>query len=292
MDRRFITVMGISLLFALVISTLFYSMTSRTAGRSRAQKKVEMTTVATATAALPVGIEIKPGDVKLVSIPRDQFPKGGFEQVGQVVGRPVISNILLGEPVMAERLAERGSGFGLAPMIPTGMRAVAVKVNEVIGVAGFLISGMRVDVLVTMRPTGEGGARTNTVLQNIVVAAAGQQIQPDSTGKAVNVPVVTLLVTPEQAEALTLAGNEGRIQLVLRNSGDQAMAKTGGSEVGDLYAPNRPVVAPVRRVTSPRAPAPEAPAAPAAVPPPPDEVMVIRGSQASMEAVGAGRPKQ
>ena len=175
------------------------------------------------------------------------------------MGRPVISNILLDEPVMAGRLAERGSGFGLAPMIPTGMRAVTVKVNEVIGVAGFLISGMRVDVLVTMRPSGEGGARTNTVLQNIVVAAAGQQIQPDATGKAVNVPVVTLLVTPEQAEALTLAGNEGRIQLVLRNSGDQAMARTRGSEVGDLYAPSRPVAAPVRRAASPKAPAAVAP---------------------------------
>jgi pilus assembly protein CpaB len=291
MDRRFLTVVGISLLFALVISTLFYSLTSRAAGRPRSQKKVEMTTVATAARALSVGMEIKPADVKLVSIPRDRFPKGGFERVEQVVGRPVISNILLDEPVMEGRLAERGSGFGLAPMIPTGMRAVAVKVNEVIGVAGFLISGMRVDVLVTMRPAGEGGsARTNTVLQNIVVASAGQQIQPDATGKAVNVPVVTLLVTPEQAEALTLAGNEGRIQLVLRNSGDQAMAKTRGSEIGDLYAPNRPVPAPVWRAASPKAPV-AAPVAAVVLPPPPDEVLVIRGSQASVEQVGAGRPK-
>ncbi len=291
MDRRFITVMGISLLFALVISTLFYSMTSRSAGRPRTQKKVEMTTIATAATALPVGMEIKPTDVKLVSIPRDRFPTGGFEKVEQVVGRPVISNILLDEPVMAGRLAERGSGFGLAPMIPTGMRAVAVKVNEVIGVAGFLMAGMRVDVLVTMRLASDGSARTNTVLQNIVVAAAGQQIQPDATGKAANVPVVTLLVTPEQAEALTLAGNEGRIQLVLRNAGDQAMAKTRGSEVGDLYAPNRPVAAPVRRAASSTAPTAAAPAAPAAPPPPSDEVLVIRGSQVSMEKVGAGRPK-
>ena len=290
MDRRFITVIGISLLFALVISTLFYSLTSRAAGRPRSQKKVEMTSLATAATALSVGMEIKPADVKLVSIPRDRFPKGGFARVEQVVGRPVISNILLDVPVMEGRLAERGSGFGLAPMIPTGMRAVAVKVNEVIGVAGFLISGMRVDVLVTMRPAGEGGARTNTVLQNIVVASAGQQIQPDATGKAVNVPVVTLLVTPEQAEALTLAGNEGRIQLVLRNSGDQAMAKTRGSEISDLYAPNRPEAAPVWRAAPPKAPV-AAPVAAVVLPPPSDEVLVIRGSQASMEQVGAGRLK-
>jgi pilus assembly protein CpaB len=292
MDRRFLTVMGISLLFALVISTIFYGMTSRAGARSRTQKKVEMTTVAVAATALPVGMEIKPADVKLVSIPRDRLPSGAFEKVEQVVGRPVISNILLDEPVLAGRLAERGSGFGLAPMIPTGMRAVAVKVNEVVGVAGFVMPGMRVDVLVTMRPPGDGGARTNTVLQNVVVAAAGQQIQPDSTGKAVNVPVVTLFVTPEQAETLTLAGNEGRIQLVLRNAGDQGMARTRGSEAGDLYAPNRPVAAPpppVRRAAStPPAPAIAAPAAP---PPPSDEVLVIRGSQASVETIGAGRPK-
>jgi pilus assembly protein CpaB len=292
MDRRFLTVMGISLLFALVISTLFYTMTSRASGRSRTQKKVEMINVATATVALPVGMEIKPTDVKLVSIPRDSFPNGAFEKIEQVVGRPVISNILMDEAVVAGRLAERGSGYGLAPIIPTGMRAVAVKVNEVVGVAGFVFPGMRVDVLVTMRPAGDGTARTSTVLQNIVVAAAGQQIQPDSTGKAVNVPVVTLLVTPDQAETLTLAGNEGRVQLVLRNAGDQGMAKTRGSEAGDLYAPNRVVVAApavVRRAASPP-PAP-AVAAPIAPPPPSDEVQVIRGSQVSMEMVGAGRPK-
>jgi pilus assembly protein CpaB len=107
--------------------------------------------------------------------------------------------------------------------------------------------------------------------------------------------VVTLLVTPEQAEALTLAGNEGRIQLVLRNSGDQAMAKTRGSEVGDLYGANRVPAAPVIRAASPKAPrpaaAPVAPAAPVVLPPPSDEVLVIRGSQASVETVGAGRPK-
>jgi pilus assembly protein CpaB len=292
MDRRFLTVMGISLLFALVISTLFYTMTSRASGRSRTQKKVEMITVATAVVALPVGMEIKPTDVKLVSVPRDSFPNGAFEKVEQVVGRPVISNILMDEAVVAGRLAERGSGYGLAPIIPTGMRAVAVKVNEVVGVAGFVFPGMRVDVLVTMRPQGDGGARTSTVLQNIVVAAAGQQIQPDSTGKAVNVPVVTLLVTPDQAETLTLAGNEGRVQLVLRNAGDQGMEKTRGSEAGDLYAPNRAVVAApavVRRAASPP-PAP-AVAAPPAPPPPSDEVQVIRGSQVSMEMIGAGRPK-
>ena len=145
------------------------------------------------------------------------------------------------EPVVAGRLAERGSGFGLAPMIPAGMRAVAVKVNEVVGVAGFVLPGMRVDVLVTVRPPGDAGARTSTILQNVPVVSAGQQIQADGSGRAVNVPVVTLLVTPEQAETLTLAGGEGRIQLVLRNSSDQALgdASRKGNERVVRAAPRR-----------------------------------------------------
>ena len=287
MDRRFLTVLGVSLVFALVIAALFYSMTSRAAGRPKEAKKVDMTTMVTAAAALPVGIEIRPSDVKLEGIPRDRFPAGGFEKVEEVVGRPVISNILPGESVIAGRLAERGSGFGLAPMIPTGMRAVAVKVNEVVGVAGFVIPGMRVDVLVTIRPPGDADARTTTILQNIAVVSAGQQIQPDSTGRAVNVPVVTLLVTPEDAELLTLAGNEGHIQLVLRNAGDQALAKPPGRMVGELYGRSRPAGPPSKKV----APAPKAVVADIPPAAPPEEIVVIRGAVATVEPIGGRRSK-
>jgi pilus assembly protein CpaB len=287
MDRRFLAVMGISLLFALVVSALFYNVTSRAGGRQQAEKRIPLTTMVTAATALPVGLELKPSDLKAISVPRDRVPPGAFEKVEQVVGRAVISNILADEPVLAGRLSERGSGFGLSPVIPPGMRAVGVKVNEVVGVAGFVVPGMRVDVLVTVRAQGDLGARTNTVLQNIVVAAAGQQIQPDSSGRAVNVPVVTLLVTPEQAETLTLASSEGRIQLVLRNAGDQTVAKTPGRAVEELYGV-KPVARPaaVRQVAVPVAVA-QAAAAPAA--PPGVEVLVIRGSQASVEAVAGAR---
>ena len=296
MDRRFLTVLGLSLLFALVVSTLFYAVSSRAAGRP-GRTKADLTTVVTAVKALSVGVEVTPSDVKTSSIPRDRFPAGGFTKVAEVVGRPVISNILPDEAILAGRLAERGSGFGLAPVIPNGMRAVAVKVNEVVGVAGFLLPGLRVDVLVTVRPPGNAGARTSTLLQNVVVASAGQQIQPDSTGKAVNVPVVTLLVTPGQAELLTLAGSEGRVQLVLRNTGDRQFATVAGREVGELYGQSRapalretqPPAAPARRVAPPAAQA--QPAAQAPPPPPVDEVLVIRGSQASLEVIGGQKSK-
>jgi pilus assembly protein CpaB len=288
MDRRFITVLGVSLLFALVVSSIFYQMSSRAGGRSKEKTKGDMVDLVVAAQALSVGVQIRPADVKVIRVPRDRVPNGAFQKPEEVIGRPVVSNILADEPVIAGRLAERGSGFGLAPVIPPGMRAVAVKVNEVVGVAGFVLPGMRVDVLVTVRPPGDAGARTSTILQNVPVAAAGQQIQADSSGHAVNVPVVTLLVTPEQAEILTLAGNEGRIQLVLRNSADQALGKPPGREMVELYGLRRPEKPPVAAVV--RNPAPQV-AAPPPAPAPPDEIVVFRGTQRSVELVGASKPK-
>ena len=147
-----------------------------------------------------------------------------------------MNKILMDEPVQEGRLAVRGSGLGLAPIIPVGMRAVSVRVSDVAGVAGFVLPGLRVDVLVTGRPTGSDGTVTTTCLQNMLVLSAGQTIQPDGRGQAINTPTVTLLATPEQAETLTLAGNEGRIQLVLRNSSDQGMEKTSGTDINALYS--------------------------------------------------------
>jgi pilus assembly protein CpaB len=287
MDRRILTVAGVSLLFALVVSSVFYQMSSRAGGRSRQQSKPETVDLVVAAQPLSVGVQIKPTDLKLAHVTQDRVPAGAFQKIEEVVGRPVVSNILLDEPVIAGRLAERGSGFGLAPVIPPGMRAVAVKVNEVVGVAGFVLPGMRVDVLVTVRPPGDSGARTSTILQNVPVVSAGQQIQADSSGNAVNAPVVTLLVTPEQAEILTLAGNEGRIHLVLRNSADLALAKPPGRGMTELYGqgPAEKPPAPVRRPVVQVVAAPP----PAPAPPPPDEIVVIRGTNRSVELIGGGK---
>jgi pilus assembly protein CpaB len=274
-------VLGISLVFALVVSSVFYMITARLRAAPQ-PKKTQTATMVVAASSLPVGKQIQPEDLRLATVPKDRLPAGAFQRIEEVVGRPVISPILPDEPVVAGRLGERGSGFGLAPVIPPGMRAVAVRVNEVVGVAGFVIPGMRVDVLVTVRPPGDAEPRTATVLQNIVVAAAGQQIQPDASGRAVNVPVVTLLVTPEQAEILTLAGSEGRIQLVLRNAADQQLAQTPGRELSELYGKPKTAV----RSAPKRAPSAPALVAKAETPPPPDDqVLVIRGSQVSVEKV-------
>ena len=289
MDRRILTVAGVSLLFALVVSSIFYQMSSRAGGGSKQQSKAETVDLVVAAQPLSVGVQIKPTDLKIARVPRDRVPSGAFQKIEEVVGRPVVSNILLDEPVIAGRLAERGSGFGLAPVIPPGMRAVAVKVNEVVGVAGFVLPGMRVDVLVTVRPPGDSGARASTILQNVPVVSAGQQIQADSSGTAVNAPVVTLLVTPEQAEILTLAGNEGRIHLVLRNSSDLALAKPPGRAMAELYG-QRPAERPPAPVRRPVAQAVAAPP-PVPAPPPPDEIVVFRGTQRSVELIGGGKSK-
>ncbi len=196
-----------------------------------------------ATRPLGVGWMIKPADVKIDKVPSDAFPKGAFAKVEDVLDRPVISNVLLDEPILEGRLAAKGSGLGLAPTIPVGMRAVTVRVNDVAGIAGFVLPGMKVDVLVTGHPPNGDGTMTTTCLQNMLVLSAGTTMTPDPRGQTIKAPTVTLLVDPEQAETLTLANSEGRIQLVLRNSSDQTIEKTTGRFVSELYGTARKPVA-------------------------------------------------
>ena len=294
MDRRFLTVLGVSLVFALVVSSVFYQMTSHSAA-PRKTEDADARDIVVTTRALGVGVMIKPADVKIAKIAASAFPKGAYGKVEEVLDRPVVSNILMEEPILEGRLAAKGSGLGLAPTIPVGMRGVSVRVNDVAGVAGFVLPGMRVDVLVTGHPPNGDGDMTTTVLQNMLVLSAGQTLQPDARGQAIQAPTVTLLATPEQAETLTLANAEGRIQLILRNSSDQGMDKTPGRYVSELYGAGRrstkpePNPAPRPRVvveTAKAAPPPPAPvAAPPPPPPPPDQVVVIRGTQRTVETV-------
>jgi|SRR5579859_891768 len=166
------------------------------------------------------------------------LPQGALLRKEDVVGRGVMAAIYDGEPIVENRLAPKGAGAGLAATIPAGMRAVAVKVNDVVGVAGFVVPGMRVDVLISGNPPGAPtslGMVSKTLLQNIEVLSAGQNFQKDAEGKPVQVQVVNLLVTPEQAEVLNLASNETKIQLVLRNPLDTQTAKTTGIALGTLF---------------------------------------------------------
>jgi pilus assembly protein CpaB len=295
MDRRFLTVLGVSLVFALVVSSVFYQMTARS-GTAKKAESTDQKDVVVATRPLGVGWMIKPADVKIEKVPNDAFPKGAFNKVEDVLDRPVISNVLLDEPILEGRLALKGSGLGLAPTIPVGMRAVTVRVNDVAGVAGFVLPGMKVDVLVTGHPPNSDGTMTSTCLQNMLVLSAGQTMTPDSRGQTIQAPTVTLLVDPEQAETLTLANSEGRIQLVLRNSSDQAIEKTSGRFVTELYGaqrkptPTKPEAAPrpkPRPVEVAKAAPPPPPVAPPAPPPPPDQIVVIRGTTRTVEVMPA-----
>jgi pilus assembly protein CpaB len=277
-----------------VVSSVFYSMTNARGGSKRAET-TETRDLVVATRPLSVGVMVKPPDIKVVKINTEAFPKGAFSKVEEVLDRPVVSNILLDEPILDGRLAVKGSGLGLAPTIPVGMRAVSVRVNDVAGVAGFVLPGMRVDVLVTGHPPNDPGSVTSTCLQNIQVLSAGQTIQADARGQAIQAPTVTLLVSPDQAETLTLANSEGRIQLVLRNSSDQTIERTQGRYVTELYGGRRgpaPKVENDAPKPRPKAPAPAPAPAPAVVaaappppPPPPDQVTVIRGTTKTIETL-------
>ena len=186
--------------------------------------------VVVASSDLQIGSEIKADDVKVLNFPAGQAPQGSFASTSEVVGRGLIVPIVASEPILVAKLASKEAGAGLPPVIPAGMRAVSVRVNEVIGVAGYVLPGTRVDVVATASPTQQfPDTISKVVLANVQVLTAGTRMEQDQEGgKPVQVTVVTLLVTPEQAEALALASTEGKIQLALRNPLDQGAPQTPG----------------------------------------------------------------
>ncbi|MES2222297.1 MAG: Flp pilus assembly protein CpaB [Acidobacteriota bacterium] len=199
----------------------------------------KVTRVVAAATDIKLGSVIRNVDLTTMDI-AGALPKGALVNASDAIGRGAISDIYSGEPVLDNRLAPKGSGGGLAATIPDGMRACAVKVDEVVGVAGFVTPGMRVDVLISGNPPGTNAASTQgsqvrTLLQNIQVLSAGTDIQRDAEGKPQQVQVVNLLVTPQQAEALSLASNQTKIQLVLRNPLDNKLADTPGTGLAHLY---------------------------------------------------------
>lgn len=210
---------------------------------------------------LQVGARVEERDIKIISIPGADMPPGAPRKRADVVGHGVIIPISKGEFILPNRLAGENAGSGLPALIPPGMRAVSVRVNEVVSVAGFVTPGTRVDVLLTGSPGSAGEQQTTTVLQNVAVLASGHTLERTSTGEAQNTAVITLLVTPDDAQRLTLASTEGRIQLALRNPLDTKQDDVPVSLARALYhGVPAPEHAPVHRVAAPKAPAP-APAA-------------------------------
>jgi pilus assembly protein CpaB len=256
MNRR----VALILLCAFVVAAACSFLVYRVVGNRLAQAQRTTTVVVAAT------------DIKLGSVLRDTdltttqmvgaLPKGVILRREDAVGRGVVSNLYQGEPILDSRLAAPGAGGGLAATIPPGMRACAIKVDEVVGVAGFVTPGQRVDVLISGNPPGGDnpivGPRVKTLLQNREVLSAGTDIQKDQEGKPQQVQVVNLLVTPDQAELLSLANNQTHIQLVLRNPLDTQFAQTPGTAVANLFAgPDAPVPAPKRVVMIRSAPVPK-----------------------------------
>jgi pilus assembly protein CpaB len=258
MNKRLIPV----LIFALIISGAATFVVYRlVAAKMAAAAKPVQNQVVVAAHDLQIGLLVKDEDLRMTDW-AGPIPKGATVKIEDAVNRGVLTMIYEGEPVLDSRLAAKGAGGGLAATIPVGKRAVALRVNDVVGVAGFVVPGMRVDVLISgTPPSGNGsvGTLSRTVLQNIEVLSAGQKIEKSADGKPESVSVVNVLVTPEQAEVLTLASMQTQIQLVLRNPLDTQEAKTPGTATASLFsgAPVPKPAAPVAvRHVAPRPPAP------------------------------------
>ena len=222
---------------------------------------------------LLLGTRLQAGDLRLVTWPAAEPVHGMFTRIDDCVNRAVITSMVENEPLLEGKLAPKEGGAGLAATIPDGMRAVSVSVNDVIGVAGFVVPGTMVDVLVT--GSTSFGNVTRTILENVRVMAAGQKVEQDREGKPQTVPVITLLVSPEDANALTMASTQGRIQLALRNTLDSK--KVDPPPVlqaflfGGTSAPPPPVAKSIHAAPAAR---------PAALPPPElFNVEVIRGDK-------------
>jgi pilus assembly protein CpaB len=200
---------------------------------------------------IQVGARVEERDVRVAKFPASGLPAGAYAKKAQVLGRGVIIPISKGEFILPSKLAPENAGSGLPSLIPPGMRAVSVRVNEVVSVAGFVGPGTRVDVLLTGTPNGSSESQTTTVLQNVAVIASGHTLERSATGEAQNTPVITLLASPEDAERLTLASSEGRIQLSLRNPLDTHQDPVEAANARGLYKGGTPVAAPLRAANRP-----------------------------------------
>lgn len=241
--------------------------------------------IVAAAVNVPLGTILKSSDLKIIEI--GEAPVGAIlaKDEGSLVGRGAIADLTAGEPILERNLAAAGSGGGLAAAIPVGMRACAVKVDEVVGVSGFVTPGMHVDVIMSGNPPAPGTSpndtQVRTLLQDLKVLSAGTDFQKDAEGKAKQVQVVNLLVTPDQAETLSLASSQTHIQLVLRNPLDTTVAKVPGNGLENLFGLTHPPVhaKPARRVSA-------KPAAPVYT------VEVLNGSKSSLQTFAASEGKQ
>jgi pilus assembly protein CpaB len=242
--------------------------------------------VAVAAKPLPMGSLLSPTDVKLVAWPQSSPVAGAYTRVEDVVNRGLTAPVVENEPLTATKVASPGSGAGLPPIITPGMRAISLKVDEVVGVAGFVVPGAKVDVVMTMNQQNQSVSRV--VVSNLLVLAAGTKIDQEQArdGRPLPTTVVTVLVSPEDAERISLAGSVGKITLALRNPLDVEPTTTNGIRVASLMgAPEPPPPAAVRATPRPR-PTAERPVAAASAPVPQVyTVETIRAAKRTAEVV-------
>jgi pilus assembly protein CpaB len=234
---------------------------------------------------IQVGARIEEHNVRTAKFPASGLPTGAYSKRSQVMGRGVIIPISKGEFILPSKLAPENAGSGLPSLIPPGMRAVSVRVNEVVSNAGFVGPGTRVDILLTGTPNGGSEPQTTTVLQNVAVIASGHNLERNAAGEAQNTPVITLLTSPEDAERLTLASSEGRIQLSMRNPLDTHQDAVDAVNAKGLYKGGTPIVAP-------RAPVRPVNQHKAEQPPPPPSVLSVEVYQGDKKKDVVSFPEQ
>jgi pilus assembly protein CpaB len=292
-NKRFFIVLSGALLFGLLAA---FSV-SRYLSSAQAYTK-NLNSVAVAKVAIPLGTKIIPEQLMVVQFPKESIPDGSFDSPEKLAGRVAVVNIAPREPVTEARLAPIGTAGGLSAVIPEGYRAMTVKVDDVVGISGFIMPGTLVDVVVVIDPAEKAGMQdpiSKIVLQNIKVLANGVNIdQPEDQREANSVKAVTLLVTPDQAEKLALASSEGKLQLVMRNSIDQGDEQTKGINKRDLLGGDRAVPAPEPgslKSEQPEKPAPKRVRVQAEVKPVPVVALVPAPPRASVEMIEGAKKR-
>jgi pilus assembly protein CpaB len=262
--NRLIIGLAVAIVLAFLVSSFVYQKFKQA---SAVVPAVAMKQIVVAAAPLQLGTRLDPTKLRLISWPGNQPLAGMFTRVEDCTNRALITPVAENEPILESKLASVQSGAGLPATIPEGMRALSVAVNDVVAVAGFVIPGTMVDVLVTGQVAGGGGNITRTILENVRVLAAGQKIEQDRDGKPQPVPVITLLVTPEDASRLTMASTQGKIQLALRNTIDTKNVSPPPVLQATLFGGGAPP-APVKHGAPQRA-----------APPPPYTIEIIVGNK-------------
>jgi pilus assembly protein CpaB len=285
--------MRVFIVFALAVSVggVFALATYNYVQKVPATKTVTIPTkpVVVAAADLDVGAEITREDIRMIDWPANSIPTGSFADPKEVVGRGLVLPVIQNEPILPMKLATKEAGAGLPPAIPPGLRAVSVRVNEVIGVAGYVLPGTRVDVVATVSPTERQIDTTSKViLTNVQVVAAGTKIDRETDkNKPMPVTVVTLLVNPEESERLTLAASQGKIQLALRNPLDKDTPATRGIKQNALMTSSAvaPAVARARVTQSAKNNSMVSVPVPVTIAPDAPTVEIIRGDKRAREVV-------